>query len=122
MSCRTFRACRFRKTVRVRCFPSAFLQLLGGRNGERQSAASISDSIEGYEVLSEIHRGGQGVVYKAIQQATKRTVALKVLLEGPYASAKQRLRFEREIDLVAGLRHPNIVTVYDSGVTRDRRH
>jgi len=94
----------------------------GGRNTEGQSAASISDSIDGYEVLAEIHRGGQGVVYKAVQQATKRTVALKVLLEGPYASPTQRRRFEREIDLVAGLRHPNIVTVYDSGVTSDRRH
>jgi serine/threonine protein kinase len=51
--------------------------------------------------MSEIHRGGQGVVYKAIQKATKRTVALKVLLEGPYASPRQRHRFEREIDLVA---------------------
>ena len=81
-----------------------------------------TESIEGYEILSEVHRGGQGVVYKAVQRATKRTVALKVLLEGPYASPRQRHRFEREIDLVASLQHPNIVTVYDSGVTRDGRH
>jgi serine/threonine protein kinase len=80
------------------------------------------DTIEGYDILSEIHRGGQGVVYKAVQKATKRTVALKVLLEGPYASPRQRHRFEREIDLVASLQHAHIVTVYDSGVTRDGRH
>ena len=80
-------------------------------------AAQATVTIEGYEVLSEIHRGGQGVVYKAVQKATKRTVALKILLEGPYASARLRHRFEREIDLVAGLQHPQIVTVYDSGVT-----
>ena len=82
----------------------------------------IADTIEGYEILREIHRGGQGVVYKAVQKATKRTVALKMLLQGPYASAKQRHRFEREIDLVASLQHPNIVTIYDSGVTQGRHY
>ncbi|MHC4067723.1 MAG: protein kinase domain-containing protein, partial [Planctomycetota bacterium] len=81
-----------------------------------------TESIEGYEILSEIRRGGQGVVYEAVQKATKRTVALKVLLAGPYASPRQRHRFEREIDLVASLQHSNIVTVYDSGATRDGRH
>ncbi len=84
--------------------------------------SSVADSIEGYEILHEIHRGGQGVVYKAVQLATKRTVALKVLLQGPYASPKQQHRFEREIDLVASLQHPNIVTVYDSGLTHGHHY
>lgn len=78
-----------------------------------------SGSFPGYEIVDELGRGGMGVVYRAIQKATKRTVALKVMLQGQHASAKQRLRFEREIDLVAALRHPNIVTVYDSGVTAE---
>ncbi len=76
-------------------------------------------SIPGYEVLSEIKRGGQGVVYRAVQQRTKRTVALKVLLHGSFASVRQRQRFEREIDLAAGLQHPNIVTIFDSGTAPD---
>ncbi len=80
------------------------------------------DAVSGYEILSEIHRGGQGVVYKAVQIATKRTVALKMLLRGAFATAGQRRRFEREIELVAALRHPNIVTIYESGVTADGRH
>jgi tetratricopeptide (TPR) repeat protein len=83
---------------------------------------SIADSINGYEILHEIHRGGQGVVYKALQLATKRPVALKVLLHGPYASARQQHRFEREIDLVASLQHPNIVTIYDSGLAHGRHY
>ncbi len=87
---------------------------LRGRSGEM--------AIAGYEILSEVHRGGQGVVYKAIQKATKRTVAVKVLLEGPYASPRQRHRFEREVDLAASLQHPNIVTVFDSGVTAKGLH
>ncbi|MHC4427001.1 MAG: serine/threonine-protein kinase, partial [Planctomycetota bacterium] len=80
------------------------------------------ETIPGYEVIEELHRGGQGVVYKARQLATKRVVALKVLLSGVFATSRQRLRFEREIDLVSALSHPGIVTVYDSGVTPGGRH
>lgn len=76
-------------------------------------------AIEGFEVLREIHRGGQGVVYQAIQRTTHRKVAIKVLLEGPVASASARKRFQREIDLIAQLRHPNIITIFDTGMTED---
>jgi serine/threonine protein kinase len=76
----------------------------------------IPDSLPGYELIREIHRGGQGVVYEAIQRSTKRTVAVKVMLDGPFASERSLWRFEREIRLVAGLRHPNIVAIHDSGV------
>ena len=47
-------------------------------------------------------------------------VALKVLLEGSFATAEKRRRFEREIEVVASLHHPNIVAVFDSGVAHDR--
>ena len=76
--------------------------------------------IEGYELLEEIHRGGQGVVFRAIQRGTKRQVALKVLLEGPYASETARRRFEREVELAASLDHPHIVTILDSGISYGR--
>lgn len=76
--------------------------------------------VAGYQILAEIQRGGQGAVYRAIQQSTHRTVALKVLLGGPFATPSQRRRFEREIDVVARLRHPNIVTLYDSGIAEGR--
>lgn len=79
------------------------------------------DALPGYDITRELHRGGQGVVYEAIQTSTKRKVAIKVLIEGPHASRAARKRFEREIELVAGLKHPNIVAVFDSGVTRDGR-
>jgi len=73
--------------------------------------------IKGYRILRELHRGGQGVVYQAIQEATKRKVAIKVLLEGALASASAKRRFDREVALVAHLKHPNIITIFDSGTT-----
>lgn len=83
---------------------------------ERSRASlPLPDSFSGYEILREIHRGGQGIVYQAIQKGTKRKVAIKVLLEGHYASDAARRRFEREIELIAQLRHPNIVEVFHSG-------
>ena len=75
--------------------------------------------IEGYEVIRTLSRGGQGVVYESLQKATKRRVAVKVLLAGPHASQAARRRFEREIELVAQLSHPGIITVFDSGTTPD---
>ncbi|MCG8406801.1 MAG: serine/threonine protein kinase [Phycisphaerales bacterium] len=89
-------------------------------------AHSIRDSelpppqIPGYEIHKLIGRGGMGLVYKAVQISTKRQVALKVLLEGPLASAQARRRFEREIELVAQLRHTNIIPIYDSGSSDGR--
>lgn len=80
----------------------------------------VLPEIEGYESLIEIARGGQGVVYRAHQQSTKRTVAVKVLRDAAPGEAERR-RFEREVDLAAGLRHPGIVSIHDSGLTRDGR-
>ncbi|TWT45080.1 Serine/threonine-protein kinase PrkC [Phycisphaerae bacterium RAS1] len=73
------------------------------------------DAIPGYELIREIHRGGQGIVYLAMQLATKRKVAVKVILEGRFAGAADRARFEREVQILAALKHPNIVAIHDSG-------
>lgn len=80
-----------------------------------------TDSIPGYKILKEIHRGGQGVVYQAIQLSTKRKVALKVMLDGPFAGPSSRRRFEREVELVGSLRHQGIVPIFDSGTTHEKQ-
>ncbi|HKQ49586.1 MAG TPA: protein kinase [Phycisphaerae bacterium] len=80
-----------------------------------------ADLFPGYEIIAEISRGGQGIVYQAIQTATKRKVALKVLLHGHYADSAQRKRFQREIETLAQLRHPNIVSIFDADLTKDGR-
>lgn len=59
--------------------------------------------------------GGQGVVYLAHQRTTRRDVAIKVLREGPFAGPADRARFEREVQILASVKHPNIVAIHDSG-------
>lgn len=71
--------------------------------------------IAGYQLLEEIGRGGMGVVYRALQVATKRIVAIKVMLAGPFASESARRRFAREVELAARLDRPGIVRVLESG-------
>lgn len=80
-----------------------------------QRPAIAAPQIDGYSILAEIHHGGQGVVYRAIQQSTRREVAIKVMREGPFAGRNDRIRFDREVHILAQLEHPNIVTIHDSG-------
>ncbi|MBU0718203.1 MAG: hypothetical protein KJ749_08150, partial [Planctomycetes bacterium] len=70
--------------------------------------AFLSEALESYDIIEPIEYGGQGVVYRAIQRSTKRPVAIKLLLDGPLATDRQRHRFAREIELVSRLQHPNI--------------
>lgn len=74
------------------------------------------DAFPNYQLIRELHRGGQGVVYLAIQITTRRKVAIKVMRESPYAGGPERARFEREVQILAQLKHPNIVGIHDSGV------
>ncbi|UYV13618.1 MAG: protein kinase [Phycisphaera sp.] len=76
-------------------------------------------TVPGFQIIEEIGHGGQGVVYRAVQIDTRRPAAIKMLLAGAFATSRQLHRFEREIELAAGLRHPNIVTVFQSGVAAD---
>lgn len=70
--------------------------------------------LAGYRTIAVINAGAQGVVYKAVQESMSRTVAVKTTAPGQSVSARQRARAEREAEIAARLRHPNIVTVYES--------
>src|SRR5437868_1574204 len=78
------------------------------------SVASLPE-FPGYTVEAELGHGGMGVVYRAWHLRLHRRVALKMLLAGPHAQPEERERFLREAEVVAGLRHPNIVQVYEAG-------
>ena len=75
--------------------------------------------VPGYEILRELGRGGMGVVFLARQTALNRLVALKMVLDGAFASPEDRQRFLREAELIARLHHPSIVQVFEFGTLEE---
>jgi TolB-like protein len=85
----------------------------------QQNLSLLGQSIGHYQVLSLLGAGGMGQVYLAQDARLGRKVALK-LLPPAFTHNQERLRrFEREARLVSALNHPNILTIYEVGLTSE---
>jgi len=96
------------------CLKCSGLRVFGWDAGGAEAAPERPDRIGPFEIIEELGQGGMGRVYAARQAGLGRVVALKTIPRGRGA-ADLELRFNREMQTVAMLRHPNIIVVYDCG-------
>lgn len=84
-----------------------------------QNCGQAGGGLQEYVMLEELGRGGMGVVYKARHSALNKTMAAKILHRELAESAVNVKRFHQEAQAASLLNHPNLVSVYDSGISRD---
>ena len=90
-----------------------------GSLGDARAVLGMPAAPPGYAIVREVARGGQGIVYEGLQVETKRRVAIKMLSPTAMGAGKQRLRLEREAEIVAMLHHPGIATIFESAAMPD---
>ncbi len=85
-----------------------------------RAGSLVGSVIDGkYEILELLGQGSMGKVYRANNPRLRRQVAVKVLRRALADSPMIRMRFLREAQLTARIEHPNVVQIWDAGVTED---
>lgn len=87
----------------------------------RIETAATPTEIGTYRIGDLLGQGGMGAVYRATHKYLKTDVAIKLLSEETIDSDGANLRFEREIEAVGKLLHPNVVRALDAGDTNGTR-
>jgi eukaryotic-like serine/threonine-protein kinase len=85
--------------------------------GQAEAAGPVRRTLGEFELLSELGRGGMGVVYRAWQPSLGRQVALKKLAHA--GDSRAEARFAREIRALGRVEHPHLVKIFTSGSTGD---
>jgi formylglycine-generating enzyme required for sulfatase activity/predicted Ser/Thr protein kinase len=105
-------------------------EILGLLRRHRDALGPIADAAgppiptlpPGYRFEALLHRGGQGVVVKAIQESTDRRVALKIMPADRGHGRQAFVRMEREFEIIRRFQHSNLVRLYDSGQVEGHRY
>jgi eukaryotic-like serine/threonine-protein kinase len=80
---------------------------------ERRSGEAPWPSIDGYDILGVLGKGGMAIVYKAWQRRLNREVAVKTILPGNVADFEDLVRFMNEAESMARLQHPYIIQIFE---------
>src|SRR5216117_2478485 len=75
----------------------------------------LPQSVDRFQIVRILGKGGMGTVYLARDERLERPVAVKVLHSEDLATEERRARFMREARTAASIRHPNIATIYEVG-------